>query len=170
MSDNGIVPRYPATIVMRQEELSALAEHDYYDVHMVKNHHRSIASGRSMQIRLTAAEAGIKAMGSQMMGDVRALHNKRERIVEGLSKANAAENQVIDFGEQVVAAISTSLLKMLQAATEVMVAEAGMDIRTGIPEPPGEQPIIVQQGPQMRPSEGIRDLGKPKFVLDDGRR
>ncbi len=170
MADNRIVTRYPATIVLRDEAMSALSPDDYYDDHMAKNHHRSLASQRSTEIRITAAEATIKALGSQMMVDMRHLHEEREQVVEGLSKENPAENQVIDFAEQVIASISTGLLGVLRATAEVMMAEAGMDIRRGIPEPPKEQAIIVQQGSEYRPSKGFSDLGKPKFVLKEGSR
>lgn len=166
--DTRIVPRFQANIAMNKPAVAKiLDENDYEDRQMIKNHDRGAAAQLSTGIRLEGAVLISKGLGVTMDRSIKELH---AQVMDGREAAvddGKTGSIVVDFGQQALAVVNDIYLGTLKAAGEYLVNQAGNDIRDGIKTAPPavvERTVFVQPPDDYRPSNGLGDLGKPKFV------
>jgi len=171
MTTERVVSRYPATIAPSAARgLRGVTERTGGDTEreMEKIHLRAVIAQQSIDLRVTAMEAGIHALATTMTADMRALHEVRVRATAGLDPETRQDAQLIDFGEQVIETTKDIFLKALQATGVVMASIAGEDIRDGIrtEPPPAPAPTVIEYtGPQLEPAPFFTT--RPKYVIKE---
>ncbi len=166
-----IVARYttPATTTLGKPSVATVLDtNDYEDRQMIKNHDRAAAAQLSTGIRLDNMQKILTGLAVSMNGSVIEFNGVVSSAQERLDKDKRTDKVAIDFGEQALTIVSDRFLKSLYAGGEFLVNQAGSDIRDGVkaepPPMPQKETIIVQAPDNFRPSEGLRDIGREKFV------